>query len=68
MDQLKERHSPFVDEFRCEGLADIIWTTRHHLRQLEGLREKIGDPQNASNLLPELLAGVTELLSNLVTG
>ena len=52
----------------CEGLAEIIWTMRQQVRQLEGLREKLGDPGNAANLLPDLLAGITELLSNLVTG
>ena len=43
----------------CEGLADVIWTVRQQVRQLEGLREKLGDPQNQSNVLPELLAGIT---------
>ncbi len=52
----------------CEGLAEIIWAIRQQVRQLEGLREKLGDPGNSANLLPDLLAGVTELLSNLVTG
>ncbi len=42
----------------CEGLADIIWTMRQQVRQLEGLREKLGDPQS-TNLLPDLLAGIT---------
>ena len=41
---------------------------RQQVRQLEGLREKLGDPNNTNNILPELLAGITELLSNLVTG
>lgn len=52
----------------CEGLADIIWTMRQQVRQLEGLREKLGDSPNTGNLLPDLLASITELLSNLVTG
>ena len=53
----------------CEGLADIIWTMRQQVRQLEGLREKLGDPQNTNaNILPGLLSEITELLSNLVTG
>ena len=43
----------------CEGLAEIIWTMRQQVRQLEGLREKLGDPNNATNLLPDLLAGIT---------
>ena len=43
----------------CEGLADIIWTMRNQVKQLEGLREKLGDPQNTNNVLPELLSSVT---------
>ena len=54
---------------RCEGLADIIWQLRQQVRQLENLRTKlIPDPQNKDFNLQELLASVTELLSNLVTG
>jgi len=53
---------------RCEGLAEIIWTMRQQVRQLEGLQDKVGDPTQNTTLLPELLAGITELLSNLVTG
>lgn len=52
----------------CEGLADIIWTMRQQVRQLEGLREKLGEAQATANLLQDLLASITELLSNLVTG
>ena len=55
--------------FRCEGLADIIWQLRQQVRQLQKLRTKlISDPQNNDINLQELLASVTELLSNLVTG
>ena len=54
---------------RCEGLADIIWQLRQQVRQLEGLKAKLmSDPQNKDCNLQELLASVTELLSNLVTG
>ena len=49
-------------------LSRFSRTMRQQVRQLEGLREKLGDPQNTNNILPELLGGVTELLSNLVTG
>ena len=55
--------------FRCEGLADIIWQLRQQVRQLQKLRTKlISDPQNNDINLQELLDGVRELLSNLVTG
>jgi len=61
----------FLDTLQewCEGLADIIWQLRQQVRQLENLRTKlITDPQNNDINLQELLASVTELLSNLVTG
>ena len=51
----------------CEGLADIIWTMRQQVKQLQGLREKVGDPQGQPNE-PDLLTNITELLTNLVTG
>jgi hypothetical protein len=41
---------------------------RQQVRQLEGLQDKVCDPTQNTNILPELLAGITELLSNLVTG
>jgi len=61
----------FLDTLQewCEGLADIIWQLRQQVRQLENLRTKlITDPQNNDINLQELLASVTQLLSNLVTG
>ena len=51
----------------CEGLADIIWTMRQQVKQLQGLREKVGDPQGQLNE-PDLLPNITKLLTNLVTG
>jgi signal transducer and activator of transcription 5B len=64
-------NSGFLDTLQewCEGLADIIWQLRQQVRQLEGLKAKLmSDPQNKDCNLQELLASVTELLSNLVTG
>ena len=52
----------------CEGLADVIWKTRQQLRQLDLLQVNVAAPPNTINLLPELIAGITELLSNLVSG
>jgi len=52
----------------CEGLANIIWTMRQQIKQLELLNAQIADPATEANLLPELLSGITDLLSNLVTG
>ena len=48
-------------------MADIIWTMRQQVKQLQGLREKVGDPQGQPNE-PDLLTNITELLTNLVTG
>jgi len=61
----------FLDTLQewCEGLADIIWQLRQQVGQLQKLRTKlISDPQNNDINLQELLDGVRELLSNLVTG
>merc|ERR1712013_802363 len=52
----------------CEGLANIIWTMRQQIKQLELLNAQIADPASEANMLPELLSGITDLLSNLVTG
>jgi len=52
----------------CEGLANIIWTMRQQIKQLEILKAQIADPAGEANMLPELLSGITDLLSNLVTG
>lgn len=54
----------------CEGLADVIWTMRQQVRQFEGLRAKMThDPQHDNTVnIQALLAKITELLSNLVTG
>lgn len=52
----------------CEGLANVIWTMRQQIKQLEILKSQIADPASEANLLPELLSGITDLLSNLVTG
>jgi hypothetical protein len=52
----------------CEGLAAVIWALRQQVKQLSDLRVQLSDPGNTPNLLPELLVGITDLLSNLVTG
>jgi hypothetical protein len=52
----------------CEGLAAIIWALRQQVKQLSDLKVQLSDPGNTPNLLPELLVGITDLLSNLVTG
>jgi len=52
----------------CENLAQIIWSMRQQIKQLENLRSQLTDPTNTPNHIPDLLSGITDLLSNLVTG
>ena len=52
----------------CESLAAIIWSMRQQIKQLENLRTQLTDPTNTPNHIPDLLSGITDLLSNLVTG
>ena len=49
----------------CEGLADIIWSLKQQVKQLQTLRDKIQDPQNP-DAKPNLLMEITTLLYNLV--
>jgi signal transducer and activator of transcription 5B len=49
----------------CEGLADIIWSLKQQVKQLQTLRDKIQDPQNP-DVKPNLLMEITTLLYNLV--
>ena len=55
---------------RCEGLADIIWTMRQQVKQLQDINSRMreDDPHMASAVISELLSEFTELLSNLVSG
>jgi len=60
----------------CEGLADLIWNMRQQVRTLECLRNKIENKQQqqtsemdpTAQHIQSLVSGITELLSNLVTG
>ena len=60
----------------CEGLADLIWNMRQQVRTLECLRSKIENKQQqqtsemdpTAQHIQSLVSGITELLSNLVTG
>ena len=55
---------------RCEGLADIIWTMRQQVKQLQDINSRMreDDPNTVSSVISELLSEFTELLSNLVSG
>jgi len=52
----------------CEGLAQILWEMRTQTKQLQHDKEQLVDNSQHTVALPELLKGVTTLLSNLVTG
>ena len=53
---------------RCESLAELIWTNRHQIKQLQILKQKLSiDPPGIADVLPQLLADLTQLLSSLVT-
>jgi len=52
----------------CEGLAQVLWEMRTQTKQLIQDKEQLADSNQATTALPELLKGVTGLLSNLVTG
>ena len=52
----------------CEGLAQVLWEMRTQTKQLMHDREQLVDNMQHTAALPELLKGVTTLLSNLVTG
>ena len=60
----------FIDTLQewCEGLAEVIWPLRQQVKQLEELKAKLISEQQSNPVnLQELVAGITELLSTLVT-
>lgn len=58
----------FSSCFRCESLAEIIWLNRQQIKEVERLKQKLAlDPVGVPDLLPALLADITQLLSSLVT-
>ena len=61
----------FIDTLQewCEGLADVIWPLRQQVRQLQELKAKLvsAEQQSSTVNLQELVSGITDLLSSLVT-
>lgn len=55
--------------FRCEGLADIIWQNRQQIRQVESLCSQVhlNVPGDTMAKVPMLNSQITSLLSSLVT-
>ncbi|KAF7282323.1 signal transducer and transcription activator Stat92E isoform X2 [Rhynchophorus ferrugineus] len=52
----------------CESLAEIIWHSRQQIKEVERLKQKLAlDPPGVVDVLPSLLAEITQLLSSLVT-
>uniref|UniRef100_V5G239 Signal transducer and activator of transcription n=1 Tax=Anoplophora glabripennis TaxID=217634 RepID=V5G239_ANOGL len=52
----------------CESLAELIWLNRQQIKEVERLKQKLAlDPPGVTDVLPQLLAEITQLLSTLVT-
>ncbi|XP_045471331.1 signal transducer and activator of transcription 5B isoform X3 [Harmonia axyridis] len=52
----------------CEALAELIWLNRQQIKEAERLKAKLAlDPLGVPDVLPQLLADITQLLSSLVT-
>ena len=52
----------------CESLAELLWLNRQQVKEVDRLRQKLSlDPPGVADLLPQVLADVTQLLSSLVT-
>ncbi|XP_046397100.1 signal transducer and activator of transcription 5B isoform X2 [Ischnura elegans] len=52
----------------CECLAELIWSNRQQIKEAEHLKQKLKlDQEGMVNLLPNLNAQITQLLSQLVT-
>ena len=46
----------------------IIWETRHQIKEVERLRQRVPiDPPGGVDILPQLNQDITQLLSSLVT-
>lgn len=54
-------------ECRCEKLADMIWQNRQQIRRVEHLTQQLPIPGPTEELLTELNATVTDVISALVT-
>ncbi|GLV38891.1 Signal-transducer and activator of transcription protein at 92E [Carabus blaptoides fortunei] len=52
----------------CESLAELIWMNRQQIKEAERLKQKLAlDPPGMTDVLPQLNAQITQLLSSLVT-
>ncbi|XP_025832752.1 signal transducer and activator of transcription 5B isoform X2 [Agrilus planipennis] len=54
--------------YRCESLAELIWTNRQQIKEVDRLKQKLAlDPPGVRDALAQLLSEITQLLSSLVT-
>ncbi|KAI5619673.1 signal transducer and activator of transcription 5b, partial [Silurus asotus] len=52
----------------CEKLADMVWQNRQQLRRVDHLTQQLPIPGPTEELLKELNATITDIISALVTG
>lgn len=50
----------------CESLAELIWLNRQQIKEIELLKQRLPLDQPI-DVLPQLMADITQLLSSLVT-
>lgn len=53
--------------FRCEKLAEIIWQNRQQIRRAEHLCQQLPIPGPVEEMLAEVNATITDIISALVT-
>lgn len=58
---------PYPLIFRCEKLADLIWTNRQQIRRCEHLTQQLPLPGPMEDLLNKLNSDITDIISALVT-
>lgn len=52
---------------RCEKLAEIIWQNRQQIRRAEHLCQQLPIPSPVEEMLAEVNATITDIISALVT-
>lgn len=71
--QLGGNGAPFSNNLEqiqdwCEELSSVIWDTRHQIKEVERLRQRVPiDSPGGVDILPHLNQEITQLLSSLVT-
>lgn len=70
--QLAGNGAPFTSNLDtiqewCENLAELIWLNRQQIKEMDGLKQKLPLEISIPDVLTQLQADVTQLLSTLVT-